>query len=329
MQVITFPATPQSPGGFHAQQFPVIRSNGTLTPWNIHRLHLDRLPSMKITHDEKYKWLVTHVSMMMSEREKAYREVGYENPSQNIDHLWELKDSLHTIVMRFTGLQGEGRHFIMGLKGGGDIKIWTLLFFTDLRLDLSGNTVVLDGYVVSSNGELGSLLGESPGVIPVNTSEKEIRLWKELLPAAAERCRQSWKHDPDCAYLKKGSHIPLSYNAIESPICNCGAGKDVEGLKRNKVWSSFAPYATRIAISPLFAISYLESIADFRQIRAELKILTKSDADPQIASLPSDGCQGCGQTSTKLLVCSRCKVVKYCSQACQIKDWKKHKGACR
>ena len=43
-------------------------------------------------------------------------------------------------------------------------------------------------------------------------------------------------------------------------------------------------------------------------------------------------CARCGQTAApgvKLLTCSRCKLVRYCSAECQRKDWKSHKPRCQ
>ena len=37
----------------------------------------------------------------------------------------------------------------------------------------------------------------------------------------------------------------------------------------------------------------------------------------------------CEKYVTGLIVCSRCKSIKYCCVDCQIIDWKKHKNICR
>lgn len=39
-------------------------------------------------------------------------------------------------------------------------------------------------------------------------------------------------------------------------------------------------------------------------------------------------CAYCGKSGIKFKLCSGCKSVRYCSVACQKKDWKKHKMAC-
>jgi len=40
-------------------------------------------------------------------------------------------------------------------------------------------------------------------------------------------------------------------------------------------------------------------------------------------------CAYCGQTATKLLLCSGCKAVRYCSAEHQKDDWKKHRAQCK
>lgn len=40
-------------------------------------------------------------------------------------------------------------------------------------------------------------------------------------------------------------------------------------------------------------------------------------------------CAGCGSIDRKLLKCSGCKCVRYCSKACQTKHWKNHKKLCK
>jgi len=43
----------------------------------------------------------------------------------------------------------------------------------------------------------------------------------------------------------------------------------------------------------------------------------------------NDGrCKSCGTQQPKLLVCSRCEGVRYCSAECQRRDWKEHKPSC-
>ncbi|EGO03813.1 hypothetical protein SERLA73DRAFT_119451 [Serpula lacrymans var. lacrymans S7.3] len=95
----------------------------------------------------------------------------------------------------------------------------------------------------------------------------------------------------------------------KNPLCSCGRGKDVEGMNKVNMWKPLAPYVTRIALSPLFAVSYLETVG----------------RDPE--AYRCFVCRGKGKP--KLKMCTVCKKVRYCSSECQKKDWKVHKLRCK
>jgi len=40
-------------------------------------------------------------------------------------------------------------------------------------------------------------------------------------------------------------------------------------------------------------------------------------------------CENCGKEGEKLKKCSACKLVWYCSEECQLGDWKAHKVECK
>jgi hypothetical protein len=42
----------------------------------------------------------------------------------------------------------------------------------------------------------------------------------------------------------------------------------------------------------------------------------------------SKTCRSCGVAPEKLMACSSCKKVRYCSRECQKADWKRHKEEC-
>jgi hypothetical protein len=129
-----------------------------------------------------------------------------------------------------------------------------------------------------------------------------------LIPAFVERCRSSWTHGPNCEYVSN-KKIPLTEKMEEIPICSCGKGKDIDGMHKVNLWKPFAPYVTRIALSPLFAVSYLEAIG----------------RDPEARRC----CICRGKGKPKIKTCTGCKKVRYCSEVCQKKDWKKHKKVCK
>ena len=99
-----------------------------------------------------------------------------------------------------------------------------------------------------------------PKAARITLSDDETRAWTHVLPALVERCRD-WKHTLDCRYLSdKAVQEPSS--ADEWALCECGEGKGTDALKRKKDWAPFAEHATRVAVSPLFAVSYLEKMCE-------------------------------------------------------------------
>ena len=195
------------------------------------------------------------------------------------------------------------------------------------------------------------------GFLPVRVpTAATMRAWKQMLPALAERCRTTWTHSPNCEYTAQGK-IPLDLGTSDGdPLCSCGRGKDVEGtgMMKDGVWCKFAPFATRIALGPLFPVPYLEDVFPPRLVQdvgcaslAHLHIrppptangsgsnengserrATATAGPVPVAAATCDRCKKRESADLKLLVCSRCKTAVYCSRECQKGDWKTHKLRC-
>ena len=316
-QTIVPIARPSSTEGMALGRFPLISHNRHYVPWNLHRINFERLPLLDFELDRKPQWASTHVSLAFSDKERNARESSAPHDS-SLD-LLNLKDPLCTAFLTaFGDSEIPSPHPTLALhcteSGGSD----TVFFVTGIRLDLSAHTVVADAYVLPLNMALARTLVDGlDSIMPTTTqiviSPRAVVAWKKALPAMVERCR-NWDHKEDCQYMKMGN-IPLSTKHSEIPICECGQGQDSETFLKVRIpeWEAFAPYVTRIALSPLFAVPYLESVANFQKFR--------SITDAQ-------RCAKCGNERAKLLVCSRCKSAAYCSRECQTADWKQHKPAC-
>lgn len=234
-------------------------------PWNVHRIHPDRLPV--ITVSKKHSWFSPSISLMMSDYERAFIN-GTRKPAQSgSEALAELKEQIYAIFLGFTGIEDNEPCSIFTMIEPSASLPYAILFLSNLRLDLASHTCVLDGHILcptSDRLEIRSALTSIQGlrINELKTPDRKALLWKRLLPALAERCRQTWTHREDCQYARADSEsFPSSTERTRSPICRCGEGKDTDSMRDVKGWDKLAPFCTRVAISPLYAVSYMESVA--------------------------------------------------------------------
>ena len=193
----------------------------------------------------------------MSARERSLREKGKK------DIRMSLKNSLQSLFLNFSGVRNKNSPRVFGLVDVTSNNCDTILFAKELKFDLASHTVICDGYVLPLTNDIKEsnafpyLVHES-GMKHILVAEGEMIAWKHLLPAGVERCRK-WRHNSNCEYKATG-RIPISEKMEENPLCSCGCGKDVDGMKTEELWRPFAPYCWHIALSPLFAVSYLERV---------------------------------------------------------------------
>ncbi|CAL1701833.1 unnamed protein product [Somion occarium] len=249
-------------GGMSVNRFPMIKNETQTASWNLHLVNLDNLPALDLNDPTKIGWMNFHVSsMMMSTRElPIHNRSAQKDPL--LDDLSDIKDTLHIILASASGTL-ESKYVVFALNSEEKGGIDSFLFVAGLRLDLPAHTVVADAFVLPVNQSilktgLKEAFSLTNSIFGVNLSPDELIMWKRALPAMAERCRH-WTHKMKCLYKKHGK-IPLSTEYVHSPLCDCGVGRDIQTLITRKEWKPFAPYVTRVAISPLFSVSYLESV---------------------------------------------------------------------
>ncbi|TFK43950.1 hypothetical protein BDQ12DRAFT_643771 [Crucibulum laeve] len=311
---------------FELRPFPMTSNGIDLSLWNIHYTNLDALPFLDLRSQASFKgWLDVHLGTTLSDREKLAKESSNQADKGT---LVNIKETLAIILVATTGINGFDRTRVFGLHHPTRGGFYTLLFANDLRLDLGSHTIVADMCllpltepVVEKLQRYGMLYKlEAQGVRKIMTLDNEMIAWKYLLPALVERCRQ-WRHRDDCEYKSCG--IPTSLDYDKSPIRSCGQGKNLGSFCDNKDWKDLAPFVTRMSLSPLFAVSYLDRIcgAVLEEIEKDLKT---------VMSHGTESCAHCdGFGKPKLLLCSACKQVSYCSVSCQKAAWKTHKSDCK
>ncbi|KAI6094910.1 hypothetical protein F5141DRAFT_1164658, partial [Pisolithus sp. B1] len=170
-----------------------------------------------------------------------------------------------------------------------------MILVTDIRLDVGSHAVVADSWIIPWSNDIQDNLKRGR-VLSIKTDAHESAVWRHLLPLFIERCCTR-KHKTSCEYLVHNS-VPLyprSGSDLEKvPWRSRGMGVGSEVL-RERYGSVSAKYATRAAISPLFAVSYIE------KVRGTIDDL----AEPTLTR-----CAVCGRGGVPLFACSKCKRAK-------------------
>ncbi|KAG9316927.1 hypothetical protein JVU11DRAFT_3007 [Chiua virens] len=119
------------------------------------------------------KWLVPHVSLMFSERERVVQEI---KSLTSQDALVDLKDSLHTLLLSAAGVEGQG-HFRLCVAEPTTGQLFAVIFVADFCLDLGSHTVVVDAWVAPATtdvrNKLNSLEVLSVLTIKIDVEEAE------------------------------------------------------------------------------------------------------------------------------------------------------------
>ncbi|CAE6484831.1 unnamed protein product [Rhizoctonia solani] len=186
---------PIEASGYPFSPFPVIQ-HPTPSPWNVHHVHIDRMPKFDIKNQEKIKgWLVSHTALQMSDRERIIQRSTSAANRRTSEALTNFKESMIEIILDYVGIRdrSQGRHssFVLIEPAYGT---HTVIMVSGLRLDLSGTTFVLDCAILPvTESTLNIKHLEAGDALHIQTRPVEVPTWKNLLPAFVERSR-TWPH---------------------------------------------------------------------------------------------------------------------------------------
>lgn len=300
-------------------------------PLNIPHVNLDNLPVLDVSDKKRLGFLTTLTSWMFSARERKLRDQA-DDSGLAMSARMNFKESLFTMFMLASGLQG-GQTGLFAINHPDKGGIHMLLFVSAIRLDGANASVALDAAVIPftvdiiKGGRLEAflLILRELECCTITVDDEELVLWKKVLPALSERCR-NWTHASECEYAKPEATIPLSTEPGKQVLCSCGAGKLPENFIGLPEWDVASQFATRIAISPVYAVPLVEDVVDPNVAESMSKLGLDVQGDETLR------CWNCGDVEAKgggpLRKCMRCVKVKYCSIECQKNDWKKHRMEC-
>ncbi|KAK5627044.1 hypothetical protein RRF57_002759 [Xylaria bambusicola] len=300
--------------------YPVQLQKGEPVNLNMAYLNLQKCPIIDIKQQSKLTWLNPHLFGAISQNDrKMYQNTNLSrSPGQKVR--LDFKESIFSILVKFCSLQGAKKYQIFGLDNRKNGGIHVIIMASKIRIDLSNRAVVLDCAVLPLYdeiiGKLANFLGllTSYGLVGIQVDDEEMQLWKHVIPAYVERCRQ-WQHQNNCEYAT-ASQLPLTLEQGKKFMCTCGNGNFPDGFLRDiPNWKIAWKYAVRAAISPPFWAPFAD----------EMYI-------PDI-SRSLNACGNCGklkgENGKTLLTCGRCKDQRYCSPECQKAHWRIHKEVCK
>jgi hypothetical protein len=342
IEVIAPLLPPQIKGAIAQNPVPLIRDKRYgLCSWNTPYVNFRQLPKIATSEYSHAldRWMGFHLAGTFSDFEHNQMD---QKGKERGDVLVEFKKTMLSIFDYITTAD-PSEPCVIAMAPSGDLRGegGALIFFVaGIYMDSNTHGIVADAYVVPTNP---SMLIDDPSFMPIfihvtrgidkgdtlplSLHRDVFMFWKGALTAMAERCR-TWEHTSSCEFAQG---VPSSIPFESSPLCSCGIGKAGKDFTDSK-WNEVARYATRVAISPMFAAPYIDSARGgplsrtfSRTVKEEMfsrpALVQQAEAELKLK------CEACSKDGVKK--CGACGEVYYCSRDCQRNDWKKHKGPCQ
>jgi hypothetical protein len=251
----------------------------------------------------------------------------------------ELKRATQTLFDIFSDRLGGDGQTLSACKLITNKREEFLILCGALRHDLQQGSICMEAYIVPLPEDppfeltfVVSGLKSSGRAVDFRITEEEATGWKAMLPALVERCRRHWQHKSTCEYATGVDFsCPRTRVLRQSPICSCGQGEDVGGIP--EAYSILSPYATKIAISPLSAVPYVEvmmiSLAHIELAKVWDKQLDQVVNGETIESRYLMSCSWCRKPGINMIQCHLCFKRYWCSEKCERESREKHKEVCK
>ena len=278
-----------------------------------------------VAHGDKH-WLTDHLRGMFSDKEREPRRLHDALPTFK---QWLMELMLASAVE--IGQPGSSKVIALSSKIK-DRSAETLLLLQSYVYDQNTQSVVLDAYHLDVDAIASSDARETAERLPRSAtfpiSDAVEAYWARLLLRAKERCR-SYLHVETCLEHQQQTQahcqVDPALQELLLATCRCGLGVNATDAGV-AAWQALTPFATRVAISPLFQSPCIEPLAgDTEPFRQPTSGAVSGAVGGTIGA-----CARCQKPPVqKHLLCGRCKRVTYCSKDCQTVHWPIHKQQCK
>jgi hypothetical protein len=343
--------------GYELDPFPLVIDRGQLLSWSLGRINLSICPP--ISSAVPFRHLKFFIEMAESIQEiralaNPANKNGCDDASEFVGAMSipkssaELSTSQVTMfkLKRSIALLFDAANDRVG-RAGQTLNAVTmstikgeefLIILGQLLHDLDQGSICMEAYVVPLPKQRPnqltfalSSLKFTGRAVGIQIPEEVANHWKALLPAMVERCRYGWQHKSSCEYsIGEEFRCPRTRPLRKSPICSCGQGHDVDGIP--EAYQLLGPFSTRVAISPLSAMPYVEVMAldmeQYELAKVWKNQLSQPVNNEMVQTRYLTSCSHCRKPGIDMIDCRQCHKEQWCSKKCEREARQNHKQIC-